>query len=250
MSKKRVLLTGAAGGVGSCLWQAWEVEDKYELTLTDVRPVEGARSRVEMGELRDRDFVGELCRGQDVVVTLAYVPSEDFGEEDEGLTDIGMNMQLFEASQRAGVEKVVFASSNHVTGWNEQTRELPFLSSANEYNPTGWYGAMKGMAEIAGQTLVNVYGRRFIGIRIGWFTGASEPDCLRACSTLLAPVDAAQLFSLAVDYAGPEKFLITYGTSDTTYEGHTSNLDISAAKEVLGYRPEINVMSYRSRFAD
>ena len=45
MADPRVVMTGAAGNVGTTLWRAWEEEDRYELTLTDRQPIEGARSR-------------------------------------------------------------------------------------------------------------------------------------------------------------------------------------------------------------
>ena len=45
MALKRVLITGAAGQIGTALWKAWEAEERYELTLADVREIEGARAR-------------------------------------------------------------------------------------------------------------------------------------------------------------------------------------------------------------
>ena len=235
----RVLVTGAAGMLGRCLWQAWEATGQYDLTLNDLRPIDGARSRVEVGDLFDRDFACHLCRGQDVLLALAYVPSEQCHFDPTGAgTDIAMNMQLFDACRQAGVSKIVYASSNHVTGWNEQTRERPFLSSPDEYNPTGWYGAMKGMAEIAGKALVNTAGMRFIGIRIGFFYGHAEPDSMRACEALLAPADAIQLFGLAIDYDGEERYVVTYGTSET---GDYGNMDIEPARHYLGYRPVVAI---------
>ena len=238
-------MTGAAGLLGRCLWQAWEESGHYDLTLVDRLPIEGARSRVEVGDLFDRDFTGRICVGQDVVVALAYVPSEEATFDPGAGTDIGMNMQLFEACRRAAVGRLVFASSNHATGWNEQTRERPFLSSPDEYNPTGWYGAMKGMAELAGKALVNTAGMRFIGIRVGFFYGHGEPDSLRACEALLAPEDAVQLFGLAVDYEGQQRYLVTYGTSET---GGHGNLDIGPARRELGYRPAVDLVAARRKY--
>ena len=234
-----MLITGAAGLLGRCLWKAWEKTGSYELTLTDIRPIADSRSRTEVGDLLDHEFVSDICQNQDTVVALAYIPFEDSSKPE--CRDIAMNMRLFEASRRAAVQRIVYASSNHATGWNEQTFEKPFVSNPNEQNPTGWYGAMKGMAEIAGKTLVNVAGMRFIGLRIGFFSGLPTPDSLRACEALLAPDDAVQLFRLAIDYDGPEHHLITYGTSET---GNTSNLDISPARQVLGYRPTVDLVAY------
>ena len=44
--KQRVLITGAAGTVGTALWQAWEEQDTYTLTLMDINPIVDANSRV------------------------------------------------------------------------------------------------------------------------------------------------------------------------------------------------------------
>ena len=96
MAKKKVVLTGAAGTVGSALWPAWEAEDRYELTLVDRIEVVGSRSRVELGDLRDHAFASRVCHNQDVLVSLAYLRETKVGEADGGMTDIGMQMQLFE----------------------------------------------------------------------------------------------------------------------------------------------------------
>ena len=250
LGKKRVLLTGASGKVGSALWPAWEAEDPYELTLVDLNEIEGARSRVEMGDLRDHAFVSRVCANQDILISLAYLRNPKIGEPDCAMTDIGMQMQLFEIAHRADVGKIVYASSNHASGWNENISDPPVFSTVDQINPDGWYGAMKCMAEAAGKYLVNVCGRRFIGIRIGTFRGTTEPEALRHCSTLLAPVDAVQLFTLAIDYEGPEKFLLTYGASENVHEGHAGFLDLSVAREILGYKPEVNVMRHRHKFVE
>ena len=73
-TKPRVLLTGAAGSVGTALWQGWENEDRFDLTLTDINPIEGARSRCEIGPLDDLGLVQKICVDQDVLVHLAYRP--------------------------------------------------------------------------------------------------------------------------------------------------------------------------------
>ena len=250
MAKKRVVLTGAAGKVGSALWPAWEAENRYELTLVDRIEVRGSRSRVEVGDLRDHAFASRVCHSQDVLVSLAYLRETEVGEPEGGMTDIGMQMQLFEIADRTDVSKIVYASSNHASGWNEKEGHPPKFSTVDQINPDGWYGAMKCMSEAAGRYLVNVRGRRFMGIRIGTFNGTSEPRNLRLCSTLLAPVDALQLFTLAIDYEGSEKFLLTYGASDNEHDGHVGFLDLTNAKQFLGYKPQVNMMSFRNRFVD
>lgn len=69
--KPRVLLTGAAGAVGSTLHRSWEDENRFELTLTDQHLIEAAGSRVEIGDIRDYELTRRLCADQDVLVHLS-----------------------------------------------------------------------------------------------------------------------------------------------------------------------------------
>lgn len=241
-SKPRVLITGAAGKVGTTLWRAWEREDKYDLTLVDLNPIDGARSRVEQGDVRDHHRMRQLCAGQDVLVHLAFIRSGEFGDDPDEVTDIEVSMGLFESARREGLGRIVYASTNHVSGWNERQSPTRF-STPDQIRPDGWYGAMKGMAEVAGRYLSDAFGMRFIAFRIGTFHGTSEPSKMRLCSTLLTPRDCVQLFGLAVDYEGPVKFLVTYATSGNCTEHQVGFLDISAAMDVLGYRPQDNAMA-------
>jgi uronate dehydrogenase len=246
--KPRVLLTGAAGRVGTALWQGWEAEDRFDLTLTDRDPIADARSRTLIGDIRDYAFVEKICADHDVLVHLAYLASANVGQDTDALTDIGVCMCLFYRAHAAGMQKIVYASTNHVTGWNEHLSDPPVFSTPDQIRPDGWYGAMKGMAEIAGRNLVNTEGMRFISIRIGTFTAKSEPNSLRLCSTLLTPRDAVQLFGLAVEYQGPEKFFITYGASNNIDGDHRGFLDISPGIDALGYTPQDHIAAHRHRF--
>lgn len=248
ISKARVLITGAAGKVGTALWKGWEAENRFDLTLTDCRPIQGAGSATAIGDITDHAFVRQLCNGQDVLVHLSYLHWDNVGQDTLELTDIGANMRLFYLAHAAGIRKIVFASTNHVTGWNEQLSNPPLFSTADQILPDSWYGAMKGMAEVAGRNLVNTEGIRFISIRIGTFTGKSEVDCLRHCSTLLTPRDAVHLFGLAVEYEGPQKFFITYGASNNIDGDFRGFLDISPAIKELGYQPQDHIAAERHRF--
>tara|TARA_Y100001933_G_C18986753_1_gene558812 strand:+ start:33 stop:959 length:927 start_codon:yes stop_codon:yes gene_type:complete len=242
MSKdKRILLTGAAGIIGKTLSESWETQERYELTLCDLRLPDSQHSRSTVADVRNYQQMRMLCQEQDVLVHLAYVPQKHLGKEVGEITDIGASMLLFEAAREAGISTIILASTNHVTGVNE--RRVPArLSTGDQFLPDGWYGAMKGMAEIAGRHLVENCAMRFISIRIGSFTGRDRADSLRTCSTLLTPRDCIQLFTLAVDYEGPERYLVTYGTSGNYGTHHPGFLDISAAVDVLGYQPQDNAL--------
>jgi uronate dehydrogenase len=244
----RVLLTGAAGRVGTALWQGWEAADRFDLTLTDCNPIEGARSRTEIGALDDYAFVEKICADHDTLVHLAYRGPANVGQDTLEFTDIGLSMRLFHCACAAGIEKIVLASTNHVTGWNEHLSDPPVFSTPEQIVPDGWYGAMKGMAEVAGRNLVNTEDMRFISIRIGTFSGKSDVSSLRLCSTLLTPRDAVQLFGLAIEYEGPHKFFITYGASNNIDGDHRGFLDISPGIKEFGYQPQDHIAAERHRF--
>ena len=240
--KQKVLITGAAGTVGTTLWQTWEEQDNYRLTLTDIQPIEGSSSQVVEADIRDYDAMRELCQDKDVLVHLGYLHQSSPVNKPVEVNDIDVSMNIFDAAREGGIQKIVYASTNHVSGWNERLSSPPRFSTGDQFRPDGWYGAMKGMAEIAGRYLVDAYDMRFISIRIGSFNGTYEPSGLRHCSTLLTPRDCVQLFGLAVDYDGPVKYLITYGRSANSDGVQQSFLDISDAVEVLGYDPQDNLI--------
>ena len=43
--KPRVVMTAAAGNVGTTLWRAWEEEGRYEPTLADLQPLSVSDTR-------------------------------------------------------------------------------------------------------------------------------------------------------------------------------------------------------------
>ena len=243
----RVVITGAAGNVGTTLWQAWEAEGKYELTLSDVQPIDRARSRTEIGDVCDLGFMRTICQNQDVLVHLAFFSGEDSAPDSDRMSDIGMTLALFETARKAGIGRIVFASTNKVNAGGE-SRSGGAVYTTDRFNPESWYAAMKGMAEIGGRLMVNGGDMRFTAIRIGTYSGETEPDTLRACGYLLSPRDCVQLFGLAVDYEGPERFIVTYGTSGNSWGHHCGPLDIGPAVDILGYKPQDNMMQFRSRF--
>ena len=240
-SPKRILVTGAAGSIGTTLCSAWGKNRNYILTRCDIRQRDDKKEPIEFADIRDYARMKELCLNQDILVHLAYVPQNFLGKEHCETSDIGANITLFEAARESGIQRIIFASTNHVTGVNE--RSFPAqLSTGDQFRPDSWYGAMKGMAEIAGRYLVDHSDMTFFSFRIGSFDGKNQAETMRTCSTLLTPRDCIQLFSRAIDYNGPERYLVTYGTSGNYSSHHMGYLDITGAINVLGYCPEDNLL--------
>jgi uronate dehydrogenase len=251
--KKRVLINGAAGAVGRTLAEAWK--DRYALTLCDIKMPDATCGAAHMADIRDYARMRQLSEGQDVLVHLAYLPQSQLGKHGDDEADIAGSIKTFEAAREGGAKKIIYASSNAATGQNER-EPLRRFSSAETVKPDSWYGVFKAMAEMLGTWFAQRHeDMRFVGIRIGThgynFTIDSDPKTLRNCYSYITRRDLIQLFTLAVDYEGPVRSIITYGTSGNTDGVNPGFMDIRPAMDILGYRPEDNVyMAHRHKYLD
>src|SRR5215813_13131636 len=131
-SMQKILITGAAGDVGSRLTEL--CRDTYRLRLSDIRIPAGLPADADFiqADLVDRAAVEHVVAGVDGIVHLG-------GFSVEGPWDAILNSNiigcynLFEAARLAGVPRVVFASSNHAVGgseWTSRYARIPATASA------------------------------------------------------------------------------------------------------------------------
>ena len=119
MGAKKVLITGAAGRIGRVLRAG--LKDRYQLRLMDRQPIAGAEvADVHIGDAADLEWMETVCAGVDAVVHLAGDPS--MGASWQSVLDINIKgtYATYEAARRGGASRLVFASSNHATGFYEQ----------------------------------------------------------------------------------------------------------------------------------
>ena len=224
----RVLVTGAAGRIGSTLRHAWRGTFPA-LRLTDVRRLGRARSGEELvrADLADSRQALEVAADVDVIVHLAAIPHEDAFER---LVDANVvaTHNVFEAARRHAVRRVVFASTSHVTGFYGSDERI---GADVPVRPDTLYGATKAFGEAVGRLYADKFGLEVICVRIGAF--GEQPRNRPALSMWLSPRDAAQLFGRAV-LAPDVGFLIVYGASRTSHP-YWDDADAAAR---LGYEPE------------
>jgi uronate dehydrogenase len=235
----RVLLTGAAGKVGSCL-RAGLRDGLRELRLSDLSPVEPevANETDAPADLRDAAAVARAVEGVEAVVHLGAVPDEAPFDVLAGPNLHGV-FHVFEAARRAGVRRVVFASSNHATGFYPTAQRL---TGAEPVRPDGLYGASKAFGEALGHMYADRFGLEVISVRIGSFL--PRPTQPRHLSTWLSPGDAVRLFRAClttpdVDYA------VVYGAS----ANDRGWWDLGPAR-ALGYEPRDNAEAYAAEVGD
>src|SRR5262249_35803904 len=114
---QKVLITGAAGRIGSFL-TGW-LADSYALSLTDVRAPENTHGfPFNAGDIADLDALRPLFQGNDTVVHLAADPNMEAPWESLLPRNIIGLYNVFEAAREAGCRRVIFASSvNAVFGY-------------------------------------------------------------------------------------------------------------------------------------
>jgi uronate dehydrogenase len=227
-------MTGAAGLVGGFLRDRLARPGRL-LRLVDIAAMTaGPGEETIQATVADLPALTAACAGASAVIHLAGVPGEGPWEE-IAQTNIHGTYVVFEAARRAGVGRVIYASSNHAVGFTPRAR-FPVPDYAFPA-PDTYYGVSK----VAGEALASLYHDRYgldaICLRI--LTSAERPPDVRALSTWLSPDDTGRLFEacLTVDKPG---FRVAFGVSANTRGGWVS-LDEARA---LGFEPRDDAEVY------
>jgi nucleoside-diphosphate-sugar epimerase len=174
-----VLITGAHGTVGTAITDNLGDDDAYDFTLLDVEEGEGPGETV-VADVRDYEEIRPHFDGHDAVVHLALTPgtggaSDPSIEWSEPLADNleGIN-NVYGAAVDAGLEKILFASSNHAVGMVEirnapdaYHRTEPLAGHDEPHRPDSRYGLTKSYGEDLGRLAAERHGVQFYGLRIG-----------------------------------------------------------------------------------
>jgi uronate dehydrogenase len=161
---QRLLLTGAAGGLGRELRRRLAAHCAA-LRLSDLAELGAAGPAEELvrADLADADAVRGLLEGVDAVVHLGGVSTEQPWEAILPANIVGA-YNLYEAARHHGVRRIVFASSNHVTGFYRQDETIP---AGAPPRPDGLYGLSKAFGENLAQLYQDRHGIETVSVRIG-----------------------------------------------------------------------------------
>jgi NAD-dependent epimerase/dehydratase family protein len=141
---RRLLLTGAAGRIAAAVRPELR-ELAVELVLTDRERVSELTpgERCVRAELEDPAPWDGLAAGCDAVVHLGAMPNEAPFDVLAGPNLRGA-FHVYEAARRAGVRRVVVASSGRATGFYRVGERLDGEATPR---PDGLYGATKAFSE-------------------------------------------------------------------------------------------------------
>lgn len=231
---QRVLLTGAAGGVGGRL-RALLKPAYPELRLSDIRmpPDLAPDERFVAADLAALDQVEAAVDGMEGIVHLGGHSVEGPWETILQSNIVGC-YNLFEAARRRGVKRIVFASSNHAVGFYPRHRRI---GSDVTVRPDSRYGVSKAFGEALGALYADKHGLRVLCLRIGHVLEA--PVDRRRLSIWLSPDDLVQLVRIGLEHR-ELRYEIFYGASDN----ERSFWDNSRAY-TYGYRPTGRAEDYR-----
>lgn len=233
---RTVLITGASGNIGRKLRAAWA--DSYDLILIDRETAPDDREVIhaDLSEL-DESWLTHF-HGVDTVIHLAANPNESATWEELEQPNLDALANVFHAAALAGVERLIFASSNHAMGGYRALGDMP-ITVALPPRPDGPYGATKLMGERLGRSLGRAFDITFIALRLGWVQpGANRADALPddwSRSIWLSNNDLIRLFDSAVEAELDDRlYVVVNGMSNN----RGTRWDLGPAAELLGYSPE------------
>ncbi|MGE0765758.1 MAG: NAD-dependent epimerase/dehydratase family protein [Hyphomicrobiaceae bacterium] len=224
---QRVLLTGAAGGIGT--WLRKLLPPIYpELVLTDIREPSGLRSdeRFFKADLANPDEIERACDGIEGIIHLGGRSGEAPWDDILQANIVGC-YNVFEAARSSGAKRIVFATSNHAVGFYPRattigTEVIP--------RPDSRYGVSKLFGEGLGAMYAYKHGIGVTSLRIG--NVGERPRDVRRLAIWIKPEDLVQLIRIGLERPGLV-YEVMYGVSDN----QRSWYDNSRARD-LGYKPE------------
>jgi uronate dehydrogenase len=232
----RLLLTGAAGGLGKVLRQRLAPFARV-LRVSDREPLGAPMpgEEVVQCDLSDRHAVFDMLEGVDAVAHFGGISVETRFEAILRSNIVGVH-NIYEAARRHRVRRVVFASSNHVTGFHKVTDRL---DADVAVRPDGMYGVSKCFGENVSRFYFDRYRIETVCLRIG--SCFPEVRDRRMLSTFLSYDDLVELVrcSLFAPHAG---HTIVYGVSDNANKWWDNG---KAAH--LGFRPRDSADAQRAR---
>jgi uronate dehydrogenase len=223
---RTVLVTGAAGGIGSRLRKL--LKGVYpHIRCSDLRvPADLAPDETFIAaDLADSAQVEDAVAGVDGIVHLGGISIERPWEEILTANIVGCH-NVFEAARRHRVKRIVFASSNHAVGFYPRRRRI---GTDMAVRPDSRYGVSKAFGEALGSLYAYKHGLRVTCLRIGNVDDA--PVDQRRLSIWLKPEDLVQLIRIGLEH--PDiRYEIFFGASENE-RGWWDN----AAAFRYGYRP-------------
>ena len=218
----RVLITGAAGTVGSVLAEGFkERHDVRGFDTQDMPDLDDAFG----GDICDAELMTAASEGMDAIIHLVNVPG---GEFDHSLQSMVGTYNVFEAAKQNSIKRVAYASRAGVLPQSFYPRTIQRTMEMLP-KPDSYYTISK----VFGESIGYMYSARFdmevVAVRIGNFKRDRD---LPEHPHHLSHGDCIHLFEQAITHPGV-KFEVVFGVSDSDWPLY----DLDHGRKVIGYYP-------------
>lgn len=243
MAGSSILVTGAAGFIGSHLVERLLARgdrvvgldnfDPFYPRETKERNLSGPASQRDFqlieGDLRDDEALeAALSGGVDSIVHLAARAGVRPSIKDPaGYSDVNVRgtALLLQAAERAGVKRVIYASSSSVYGGNVK---VPFSEDDPVDSPVSPYAATKKATELLASTFHHLYSMDTIGLRFFTVYGPRQRPEM-AIHSFTRAIDAEEPVNMYGD--GSSRRDYTY--VDDCIDGVVSAIDNASGSRIF-----------------
>jgi len=254
VAMRRVLITGMSGLIGEATRR--RLEGRFTLRALNRRPLPGVDCH--QADIGDLEAIAPAFRDVDAVVHLAahVANAANRGEWEAVLRDnVVGTYNVFEAARRAGVKRVIYASSGATVsnierdapyaalaaGRYDEVAEWPVLTHESPMRPNGLYGCSKIWGEALARHYADITSMSMICLRIGHVSAADRPVKPREFSVWCSRRDIAQMIERCLLAPDNLRFDVFFVTSDNKW-GYR---DIEHARAMVGFVPEDRAEDHR-----
>jgi NAD+ dependent glucose-6-phosphate dehydrogenase len=243
--KKNILLLGGLGTIGKILTRGLS-SNKYNLIISDKYENRNKlKNYLKIDVTHYDELIKKIPKNIDVIINLIALPDKDEIVNNKTMNDM-VNLYIkgvynvFLAAMNLRVNKVIYASSNHVTDYNEKDGKSLLgrkIKTTDYPHSKSLYGCLKLCGESIGFAFHVNCNLSVICLRIGTVRSQEYPELLkneRYNRTILSKYDTIELFDKSI--SSDIEFGIYYGVSDNPNRPWS----IKNAIDELGYMPMYN----------
>ncbi len=249
---RKVLVTGMSGLIGGILHRY--LSEKYELSALNRREVSGVECH--RADISDLGSILPAFEGKDAVVHLAALASGSAPWEEILRHNVIGAYNVFEASRRAGVKRVIYASSGATVSGREAippykalVQEQPptslpswdKLTHESPPRPSGLYGCSKVWGEVLARHFTDTSDLSILCIRIGAVNRLDQPRRAREFSVWCSQRDIAHMVECCLEAPDDLRYDIFFAVS----RNRLSYRDTAHARKMVGFEPRDSADSYR-----
>ncbi len=250
--KQKILITGMSGLIGGAL--RTHLQNEYELTALNRSAVPGVRCF--QADIADFDAIQPAFVGQDIVVHLSANAKLQAPWEAILQINIIGTYNVLESARRAGVKRVIYASSGATVSslqrefpynaliegrYDELTEGWPMITHESPTRPSQLYGVSKVFGEVLARHFTDTSALSVICLRFGVVNDMDRPRTINEFPMWCSQRDAVQMVQRCIVAPATLRYDIFFVTSDNKW-GYR---DLSHAREVVGYAPADAAESYR-----